>query len=93
MLVGAHSIKSIAREKEEIRRQVYRSRSNSRGRSILAKRVGRGAEMEADKTTLFRPRADSAGFVDTPISMGPATTLLSSQRLSELGAVGGSMEN
>ena len=67
---------------------IQRSRSHSRGRSVLAKRIGRGAEIEADDTP-FCPRSDSAGFVDTPIGMVPATALHCPRRLHDLGAVGG----
>ena len=92
LLVGARPKRSIAQKWEKIRCKVDQSRSNNvEGRSILAKRDGRGAKIEADYMTPFLPRADSAGFVDTPMGMGPATTLLSPRWLSELGAVGGSM--
>ena len=53
--------------------------------------VGRGVKIETDDMTPFHPRAESAGFVDTPIGMGPATPLLSPRWLSDLGAAGGSM--
>ena len=91
MLIGACPKRSIAWDREQIRQQVDRSRSNSRGRSILAKRVGRGIEIDTYDTMPFRPRAESVGFVDTPIGMDPATLLLPPRRLSDLGAAGGSM--
>ena len=42
-----------------------------------------------DESTPIRPRSGSVGFVDTPIGMGPTTTLISPRRYSNLGAVGG----
>ena len=75
-------------ECEQNQQQIQRSRSHNRGRSVLAKRIGQGAEIEADDTP-FCPRSDSAGFVDTPIGMGPTTALHSPRRLHDLGAVGG----
>ena len=48
---------------------------------------GSAAELE-DESTPIRPRTDSVGFIDTPIGMGPATTLMSPRRYNELGAVG-----
>ena len=42
-----------------------------------------------DKSTPIRPRSGSVEFIDTPIGMGPATTLMSPRRYSNLGAVGG----
>ena len=42
-----------------------------------------------DESTPIRPRSGSVGFIDTPMGMGPATTLMSPRRYSNLGAVGG----
>ena len=41
-----------------------------------------------DESTPIRPRSGSIGFIDTPIGMGPTTTLISPRRYSNLGAVG-----
>ena len=86
LLIGARPKQSVARE--QARQQMERSRSNSRGRSIMTRRTrGSAAELE-DESTPIRPRTDSVGFIDTPIGMGPATTLMSPRRYSELGTVG-----
>ena len=86
MLIGARPKTATARERD--RRQMERSRSNSRGRSIMTRRTrGSAAELE-DESTPIRRRADSVGLIDTPIGMGPATTLTSPRRYSELGAAG-----
>ena len=37
------------------------------------------------------PRAESVGFVDTPIGMGPTAVLSSFRRFCDLGAVGGNL--
>ena len=42
-----------------------------------------------DESTPIRPRSGSVGFIDTPLGMGPATTLRSPRHYSNLGAVGG----
>ena len=34
------------------------------------------------------PRSGSVGFIDTPLGMGPATTLMSPRRYINLGAAG-----
>ena len=88
VLIGARSKKSVARERA--RQQMERSRSNSRGRSILSRRTGgSAAELDMDdESTPIRPRTESVSFINTPIGMGPATTLMSPRRYSELGAVG-----
>ena len=86
ILIGARPKTATARKRA--RRQMERSRSNSRGRSIMTRRTrGSAAELE-DESTPIRPRADSVGLIDTPIGMGPATTLTSPWRYSELGAAG-----
>ena len=86
VLIGARPKQSVARERARL--QMERSRSNSRGRSILSRRTrGSAAELD-DESTPTRPRTDSVGFIDTPIGMGPATTLMSPRRYSELGAAG-----
>ena len=54
----------------------------------MTRRTGGSAAELEDKSTQIRPRTDSVGFIDTPIGMGPATTLMSPRRYSELGAVG-----
>ena len=87
VLVGARPKLTIAREQN--RQRIDQSRSNSQGRSVLSKRIGRGAKIDMDESIPIRPRSGSVGFVDTPIDMGPATTLLSPRRYSNLGAVGG----
>ena len=89
MLIGARPKQAVARELN--RQRMDRSRSNSRGRSVLSKRIGRGAaELDMDgESTPNRPRSGYVGFIDTPLGMGPATTLISPRRYSNLGAVGG----
>ena len=87
MLVGARPKQAIARKQN--RQRMDRSRSNSRGRSVLSKRIGRGAEIEIDESTPIRPRSGSVGCIDTPIGMGPATALISPRWYSNLGDVGG----
>ena len=42
-----------------------------------------------DESTPIRPRSGSVGFIDTPLGMGPATTLRSPRHYSNLGTVGG----
>ena len=75
--------------RDQARQQVTRTRSNSRGRLTQAKRAGRQAHLTTDDLTPIRQRADSVGFVDTPIGQGPATALISPRRFSDAGAVGG----
>ena len=90
VLIGARPKQSIARERN--RQRMERSRSNSRGRSVLSRRMARGSAAELDmddKSTPIRPRSGSVGFIDTTIGMGPATTLMSPRRYSNLGATGG----
>ena len=89
VLIGARPKQSIARERN--RQRMERSRSNSRGRSVLSRRMARGSAAELDmddEPTLIWPRSGSVGFIDTPIRMGPATTLMSPRRYSNLGATG-----
>ena len=86
VLIGARPNKQTARERARL--QMERSRSNSRGRSILSRRArGSAAEIE-DESTPIRPRTESTDFIDTPIGMGPATALTSPRRYSELGTAG-----
>ena len=90
VLIGARPKQAVACELN--RQRMDRSRSsNSRGRSVLSKRIGRGAaELDMDdRSTPIRPRSGSVRFIDTPLGMGPATTLMSPRRYSNLGAVGG----
>ena len=89
ILIGARPKQSIARERN--RQRMDRSRSNSRGRSILSRRIGHGsAELDMDdESAPIRPRSGSVRFINTPIGMGPATTLMSPRRYSNLGATGG----
>ena len=68
---------------EQNRQRMDRSRSNSRGGSVLSKRIDRRAEIEMEELTPIRPRSGSVGFIDTPISMGPAT-----QTIQQLGSRG-----
>ena len=75
--------------REQIRKQVNRARSNSRGRLTQARRAGHTAHLDANKATPIHPRAESVGFVDTPKGTGHATALSSPRRFSDLGAVGG----
>ena len=88
-LTGACRKKPAARD--QTRQQVARTRSNSRGQLPQAKRAGRGLHLTTDDVTPIRPRADSVGFVDTPIGQGPAMALISPLRFSDAGAVGGLM--
>ena len=73
--------------RDQTRQQVARTRSYSRGRLTQAKRNGQ--HLTLDDNTHSRQRADSVGFVDTPIGQGPATALHSPRQISALGAVGG----
>ena len=99
VMVGARPKRSLTQNWGQNRQRVDRSRSSSRGWAILRKRRicrieidtdDRGMEIETDDTMLFRPRAVSLGFVDTPIGMGPATTLKS---LRDLGAAEEDLRN
>ena len=86
ILIGARPKTQAARERARL--QMERTRSNSRGRSILTRRTrGSAAEIE-DESTPIRPRTDSIDFIDTPIGMGPATALTSPTRYSEIGTAG-----
>ena len=73
--------------RDQTQQQVARTRSNSRGRLTQAKRAGK--HLTTDDRTPSRQRADSEGFVDTPIGHGPATALHSPRRFSDVGAIGG----
>ena len=70
MWIGARPKQAVARELN--RQRMDCSRSNSRGRSVLSKRIGRGAvELDMDnESTPIRQRSGSVGFIDTPLGMG-----------------------
>ena len=71
LVIGARP--KTAATSEQNRQRMDRSRSNSRGRSVLTKRIGRGAEIDMTSPIRTRSgsRSESVGFVDTPIGLGP----------------------